>query len=138
MTGLRRAGILFLAAAFDLVASAGCAGEPRRDDSPPPAAPTASSVARDVIRLQVDQAAQGTYRCCIHPGCMLCPVSLGRCTCAQRLAGGESVCPECAGGWQAGQGRLAGVSPDEVHPMTAEESRDLYEARQRGLSQPLE
>lgn len=46
------------------------------------------------------------YSCCIKPGCVFCELALGACPCADRLEKGQGVCPECFGGWYAGQGDL--------------------------------
>ena len=51
-------------------------------------------------------AKDGVFSCCIRPSCGFCAAAGDMCPCADMLAKGEAVCPECWGGWQAGVGRL--------------------------------
>lgn len=59
-------------------------------------------------------AGQGKYSCCVKPGCDLCPMTRGKCSCADNARSGRGVCGECMGGWKAGRGSVKGVTAKTV------------------------
>jgi len=79
--------------------------------------------------LQTD----GTYSCCIKPGCTFCSTSADMCPCAKMLAMGGPVCPECWGGWQAGAGRLDGVQADKVKIIPQDKLKMMYMMRAKNF-----
>ncbi len=77
----------------------------------------------------------GVADCCIDPGCALCPIAADGCPCAGSLARGGPVCPECWGGWQAGQGMLPGVKPEKVQVLPKDQLKKLYGMKAEKLEQ---
>lgn len=68
----------------------------------------------------------GVWNCCIQPGCIFCQTAADACPCESNLKQGRAVCPECWGGWQAGQGQVAGVNPARVPLPSRETLQKLY------------
>ncbi len=68
----------------------------------------------------------GVADCCIGPGCALCPIAADGCGCAASLSKGGPVCPECWGGWQAGQGAIPGVKAEGVHILPTDVLKKVY------------
>jgi len=77
----------------------------------------------------------GVADCCIDPGCGFCPITADGCGCAGSLAKGGPVCPECWGGWQAGQGMLPDIKPETVKILPKETLKTLYGMRAEKLEQ---
>ncbi|MEK7214046.1 MAG: hypothetical protein AAB289_00405, partial [Chloroflexota bacterium] len=78
--------------------------------------------------------ADGTYSCCIKPGCTFCSTAADMCPCAKMLAKGMPVCPECWGGWQAGAGRLEGVQADKVKIIPHDKLKMMYMMRAKNFA----
>jgi hypothetical protein len=77
----------------------------------------------------------GVADCCIDPGCALCVIAADGCPCAGSLAKGGPVCPECWGGWQAGQGMLPDVKPEKVQILPKDQLKKIYGMRAEKLEQ---
>ena len=77
----------------------------------------------------------GVADCCIDPGCALCVIAADGCACAGSLTKGGPVCPECWGGWQAGQGMLPGVKPEKVQILPPDQLKKLYGMKAEKLDQ---
>lgn len=77
----------------------------------------------------------GVADCCIDPGCALCVIAADGCPCAGSLAKGGPVCPECWGGWQAGQGMLPDVKPEKVQILSKDQLKKLYGTKAEKLDQ---
>jgi hypothetical protein len=77
----------------------------------------------------------GVADCCIDPGCALCPIAADGCPCAGSLAKGGPVCPECLGGWHAGQGMLPDVKPEKVQVLPKDQLKKLYGMKAEKLEQ---
>lgn len=77
----------------------------------------------------------GVADCCIDPGCALCPIAADGCPCAGSLAKGGPVCPECWGGWRAGQGMLPDVKPENVQVLPKDQLKKLYGMKAEKLDQ---
>src|SRR5262249_42631125 len=60
-------------------------------------------------QLNHQRGLKDAYNCCINPGCVFCQSVGDSCPCGGNLRKGEPVCPECWGGWQAGQGSIPTV-----------------------------
>jgi hypothetical protein len=77
-----------------------------------PSDATMERIRQALVALADGQAAltnEGVMHCCIKPACAFCAISGGDCPCADNLKAGKGgVCPECFGGWYAGQGSLDG------------------------------
>lgn len=68
----------------------------------------------------------GVADCCIDPGCGFCVIAADGCSCSASLAKGGPVCPECWGGWQAGQGMLPDVRPEKVQILPVDQLKKVY------------
>ncbi len=77
----------------------------------------------------------GVADCCIDPGCALCVIAADGCPCAGSLAKAGPVCPECWGGWQAGQGMLPDVKPEKVQILPKDQLKKLYGMKAEKLDQ---
>jgi hypothetical protein len=86
----------------------------RRNAKPTAAAPQLKQVRRALN--QVKKAAP--HACCVKPGCDLCLLRKGKCTCAEDVKAGRGGCGECQAGWTAGRGAVPQVKASEVplHP----------------------
>jgi hypothetical protein len=77
----------------------------------------------------------GVADCCIDPGCAFCVIAADGCPCAGSLAKGGPVCPECWGGWRAGQGMLPDVQPEKVQVLPKDQLKTLYGMKAEKLEQ---
>jgi hypothetical protein len=77
----------------------------------------------------------GVADCCIDPGCAFCVIAADGCPCAGSLAKGGPVCPECWGGWQAGQGMLPDVKPEQVKILPKDQLKEVYGMKAEKLEQ---
>ena len=59
----------------------------------------------------------GRIDCCLQHPCSQCFAETGYCPCAENLRQGNPVCQECKGGWEAGDGAIEGIEPEEVQTM---------------------
>lgn len=75
----------------------------------------------------------GVYGCCIKPGCTFCSTAGDMCPCAMNLEKGGSVCPECWGGWVAGQGRLKGVDASKVQVIPKSKLKMMYDMKAKNF-----
>ena len=82
----------------------------RRNAKPTAAAPQLRQVRRDLNKVK--KAAPGA--CCVKPGCDLCLLRKGSCSCAADVKAGRGSCGECQGGWAAGRGALSGVKANQI------------------------
>ena len=96
-----------------------------------PQKPTKAKADLDQTKKQLDGArkelaTQGNFACCVKPGCSLCLLTEGSCSCADKAGKGEGVCGECFGGWKAGRGAVKGVSAKSITltPVTPAGSAD--------------
>jgi hypothetical protein len=46
---------------------------------------------------------------------------------------GNAVCPECWGGWQAGQGQVRGIDPAKIPLASKETLKKLYDMKAEKL-----
>ncbi len=53
---------------------------------------------------------------------------MAKCPCGKNLAAAKAVCRECKGGWDVGEGRIAGVKPQNVKAMSAQEAANMMKA----------
>lgn len=83
---------------------------------------TRKALLKQVAALMEDGAAD----CCIGPGCAMCPIAADACGCAASLSKGGPVCPECWGGWQAGQGAIPGVKANAVKILPTDVLKKIY------------
>jgi hypothetical protein len=83
-------------------------------------------------------AKDGVYSCCIKPGCTFCSTAGDMCPCAMNLAKGQPVCPECWGGWQAGQGRLKDIDPSKVQIIPKEKLKMMYDMKAKNMKKATE
>ena len=108
-----------------------------------PAAVAKGDAARKAIaEHQKALSNDGVYSCCIKPGCTFCSTAGDMCPCADNLAKGEAVCPECWGGWFAGNGRLKGVDPgknmENVKVLPKEKMKMMYDMKAMGMQKATE
>lgn len=95
-----------------------------------PQAMAKGAAARQAIRdHQQALASDGVYRCCIKPGCTFCSTAADMCPCAMNLSKGGPVCPECWGGWTAGQGRLGNIDPAKVQVIPLSKLKMMYKMK---------
>ena len=80
----------------------------------------------------------GVYSCCIKPGCTFCSTAGDMCPCAMNLAKGQAVCPECWGGWQAGQGRLKDIDASKVQIIPKEKLKMMYDMKAKNMKKAIE
>jgi hypothetical protein len=88
--------------------------------------------------LNHQRALKDAYICCTMPGCVFCQSAGDSCPCGNNLRKGEPVCPECWGGWQAGQGAIPAVRLEDVKVFPKESLKTLYEARAKRFEHALE
>lgn len=85
---------------------------------------------------------EGVYSCCIRPGCTFCSTSADMCPCADNLAKGEAVCPECWGGWYAGKGRMRNVDPgsnmENIKILPKTKMKMMYDMKEMGQKKAME
>ena len=96
-------------------ALASFAHEGGKKNTKPTAAQKDLNEAKSLLGLaKKELSAQGKYSCCVKPGCDMCPMTRGACSCAENAKSGRGVCGECMGGWKAGRGSVKGVSAKSV------------------------
>lgn len=61
---------------------------------------------------------QGKYSCCMKDPCYSCALEHQNCNCWKNLKAGKSVCGECYGGWQHGDGIDEKINPKDVKVST--------------------
>jgi hypothetical protein len=94
-----------------LVAFAAFAHEGNRRN----AKPTAAAPQLKQVRRQLNQVKKAApHACCVKPGCDLCLLRKGKCTCAEDVKAGRGGCGECQAGWTAGRGAVPQVKASEV------------------------
>jgi hypothetical protein len=103
-------------------------------------APETKTLADELRRalLNHQRGLKDAYVCCTVPGCVFCQTASDSCPCGSNLRKGEAVCPECWGGWQAGQGAIPAVRKDDVKIFSKETLKTLYETRAKKFDQALE
>jgi hypothetical protein len=103
-------------------------------------APETKTLADELRRglLNHQRGLKDAYVCCTVPGCVFCQTASDNCPCGSNLRKGEPVCPECWGGWQAGQGAIPAVRKDDVKIFSKETLKTLYETRAKKFDQALE
>jgi hypothetical protein len=103
-------------------------------------APETKTLADELRRalLNHQRGLKDAYVCCTVPGCVFCQTASDSCPCGTNLRKGEAVCPECWGGWQAGQGAIPAVRKDDVKIFSKETLKTLYETRAKKFDQALE
>ena len=74
---------------------------------------------------------EGSYSCCISPGCDFCPLAEEGCPCLDLLMEGKGVCPECYGGWHGGAGSISGISKKKVKMASDDELKKTYKKRDK-------
>ena len=103
------------------------------------ASPAALAKGVATRKALLDQVAtlmeDGVADCCIEPGCAFCVIAADACPCAGSLAKGGPVCPECWGGWQAGQGMLPDVKPEKVQVLPKDQLKKVYDLKAEKLEQ---
>ena len=80
----------------------------------------------------------GVWNCCIEPGCVFCQTAADGCPCEANLKKGQAVCPECWGGWQAGQGQVQGIDPRRVPLPGQDLLKKLYDMKAKNLKKAAE
>jgi hypothetical protein len=99
-----------------LVAFAAFAHEGNRRN----AKPTAAAPQLKQVRRQLNQIKKAApHACCVKPGCDLCLLRKGKCTCAEDVKAGRGGCGECQAGWTAGRGAVPGVKSSDVDLLPA-------------------
>jgi hypothetical protein len=88
--------------------------------------------------LNHQRALKEGYVCCTMPGCVFCQTVGDSCPCGTNLRKGEPVCPECWGGWQAGQGAIPATRREDVKIFPQETLKAMYEMRAKTFQQALE
>src|SRR5262249_516728 len=88
--------------------------------------------------LNHQRALKDAYVCCTMPGCVFCQSAGDSCPCGRNLRKGEPVCPECWGGWQAGQGAIPAVRLEGVKIFPKDALKTLYEARAKRVEHARE
>lgn len=103
--------------------------------APPPRGIPAMTVAPGARRVyaqlrQVSDAAakKGMYDCCLTDACEFCASHMAMCPCGKNLAAGKPVCRECKGGWEVGEGRVAGVNPADVKGMSTAQTMAMMKS----------
>lgn len=109
-----------LAAAAVLVAGMAVAGDQGRSFE------RLNQVRSDLVQVKGEL---GMYSCCIAPTCNFCALAAGMCPCGDNVDTEKGVCGECYLGWQAGQGNIAGVEPDQVRHIHGEMLQQMYMMR---------
>jgi len=77
----------------------------------------------------------GVADCCNDPGCAMCLIAADRCDCGPSLTKGGPVCPECWGAWQAGQGMIPNVKPEDVKVLPKSALEKLYESKAKKIDE---
>lgn len=113
---------------------------PEKEPPEKNATPEAKTLGDEISKaLQNHQKAlKDDYVCCTMPGCVFCQTAGDSCRCGTNLRKGEPVCPECWGGWQAGQGAIPAVRRVDVKIFTKETLKAIYEKRAKRFDQTLE
>ena len=113
---------------------------PEKEPPEKKATPEAKTLGDEISKaLQNHQKAlKDAYVCCTMPGCVFCQTAVDSCPCGTNVRKGEPVCPECWGGWQAGQGAIPAVRKDDVKIFTKETLKAMYEKRAKRFDQSLE
>jgi hypothetical protein len=104
------------------------------------ATPEAKTLGDEISKalLNHQRALKDAYVCCTMPGCVFCQTAGDSCPCGNNLRKGEPVCPECWGGWQAGQGAIPAVRREDVKIFPKATLKALYEKRAKRFDQVLE
>lgn len=71
----------------------------------------------EVTEAKMKAYEEGNYLCCLNTPCDQCIVNMGACPCHDNLVEGKPVCHECKGGWDAGDGAIEGINPEDVEVM---------------------
>jgi hypothetical protein len=101
-----------------------------------PEAKTKGKAARKaIVAFEKALSQDGVYHCCITPGCEFCPDAANMCPCATSLRKGGPVCPECWGGWIAGNGWLPGVKAADVKVLPEAKLKMMYDMRAKNFEQ---
>lgn len=115
------------------------AAEANRHRKAGPAATAKGAATRKALLDQVSALVEdGVAECCIEPGCAFCPIAADGCSCGASLAKNGPVCPECWGGWQAGQGMLPDVNPDKVQMLPKATLEKVYGMKAEKLDRAAE
>ena len=64
--------------------------------------------------LKAEMTKDGSYDCCVQPGCDWCVLHEGECECHDNLTARKEVCPGCGLGWHNGKGVVQGVDAKKV------------------------
>jgi hypothetical protein len=72
-----------------------------------------------LVKAKADMAINGSFSCCIKPGCNFCPLAADKCPCRSNVKTPMGVCGECKAGWEAGVGAVDGVQPQNVQQIKA-------------------
>jgi hypothetical protein len=91
------------------------------------------SARKALVEQRKALAEDGVWNCCIEPGCVFCQTAADGCPCEMNLKKGSAVCPECWGGWQAGQGQIQGVDPRKVPLPSRDLLKKLYDMKAEKL-----
>lgn len=85
----------------------------------------------DEVRTQLVEVKKDLpeMSCCTQPQCNFCPLVAGKCPCGTNVKSDTGVCGECYDGWRAGDGRIPGVDPEDVHRLNDEMLKTMYQAR---------
>jgi hypothetical protein len=130
-----KVALLALGATLVVLASLG-AGEGQKDDEKmaSAAAKAKGEAARKAVLAQQKALMEdGVYNCCIKPGCEFCSDAADTCPCGTNVRKGGAVCPECWGGWQAGDGAVPGVKPQDVKVIPEEKLKKMYQMRAKNF-----
>ncbi|HEY4613257.1 MAG TPA: heavy metal-binding domain-containing protein [Bacteroidota bacterium] len=80
--------------------------------------PSAKENVQQAKKLLADAKKQltreGKYNCCVKDPCNQCALDHQSCPCYDNLKDGKTVCPECYGGWQRGEGKDKSIKPADV------------------------
>ena len=90
---------------------------------------TLQTLHSQLAEFKSELAEAGKYSCCLTEGCDFCALAGAMCPCGMKLSAGEAVCGECKMGWQAGQGALRGVNPDDVESLPDPMAKMMMEMR---------
>ena len=64
--------------------------------------------------VKAEMTKDGSYDCCVQPGCDWCVLHEGECECHDNLTASKEVCPGCGLGWHNGKGVVQGVDAKKV------------------------
>ncbi len=87
---------------------------PKKPEKPTKAKADLEKAKKQLRQARKEAEAQGKYACCVKPGCSICLLTEGSCSCAAKAASGLGVCGECLGGWKSGRGTVKGVSAKSI------------------------